>query len=96
MNKIKRRFSKKLPPEVLYYKELQELKKFSNDLRWFQDNYQNLKKQFKGEYVAVKEARVVDHDKDYHLLLKRLRGRYPDLHNLVVEHINEQKKVFVL
>lgn len=85
-----------MPPEVLYYKELQELKKFNNDLRWFQDNYENLKKQFRGEYVAVKDARVVDHEKDYHLLLKKLKRTYPDIRNLVIEYINEQKKVFVL
>lgn len=85
-----------MPPEVLYQKELEELKKFNNDLRWFQDNYEDLKRQFRGEYVAVEDAQIIDHDKDYHLLLKRLKKTHSDLRNLVIEYINEQKKVFVL
>jgi hypothetical protein len=73
----------------MYEEEIKKLRQFNEDLRWFQDNYQDLKKRFRGEYVAVLHSKVIDHDKDLHKVLKRLREEKSlDTSSMVIEFIN--------
>jgi hypothetical protein len=86
-----------LPNASIYEDEIKKLRQFNEDLRWFQDNYRDLKKMFKGEYVAVVHSKVIDHDKDLHQVLKRLRERKGlDTSSMVIEFVNPEHKVFVL
>jgi len=81
--------------ELLLAGEMKKLRKFDNDLDWFLENYEKLKKEYKGEYVAVKEQKIVDHDKDAKILLKRMKEKYGDISSLVVEHISERKVEYI-
>lgn len=82
--------------ELLLSKELNELRKFSADLAWFQRNYPRLKRKYKGEFVAVRAKELVDHDKDATALLKRMKKKYGNISSLVIEHISERKFEYVL
>ena len=82
--------------ELLLAGEMRKLRKFDKDLDWFLENSEKLKKEYKGEYVAVKEQKIVDHDKDAKILLKRMKGKYGDISSLVVEYVNERKVEYIL
>ena len=40
--------------------------------------YPQLKKQYTGQYVAIHNSQLVDHDIDYGALFERIDDRYPD------------------
>ncbi len=40
--------------------------------------YPQLKKQYTGQYVAIHNSQLVDHDVDYGALFERIDDRYPD------------------
>jgi Family of unknown function (DUF5678) len=84
-------------PELVEKKEqLEKLKNFKSDVDWFQDNYESLKDQYKGQYVAIKNKTLLDHDNDADKLLERLSENYGDISSFVVEHIDENKYVYVM
>jgi len=67
---------------------LYTLSKYEENSRWIRERYDELKKRFVGEWVAVLEGKIVDHDKDLKSLVKRLRGKYPDRYEqIAVEYI---------
>lgn len=82
--------------QMLLAQELRKLRRFDEDVEWFQKNYAQLKRRYRGEYVAVKNQEIVDHDKDAKTLLKRLRKKFGDLGSLVVEYISERKVEYAL
>lgn len=81
---------------MIYKNEIEKLRHFNKDLAWFQDNYNKLKVKFKGEYVAVKDCKVIDHDKNPHVLLVRLKERSLDTSSIVIEYVNEFRAAYVL
>ena len=62
---------------------------------WFKKNYQQLLKKFNGEYVAIYQRKVVDHDKDLSHLAKRVKANYPS-NRVLVEYVTSEKIVLVL
>lgn len=83
-------------PELVLRKELENLKQFNKDLKWFQDNYDILKPRYKGKYVAIRNGIVIDNDQNAHILLTRLKRDFGDVTSLVVEYINEQETAYIL
>ena len=45
---------------------------------------------YKGYYVAVKDDSVVDKDADFFKLLNRLKSKYGDLTDVVIEYIPDE------
>ena len=41
---------------VLVSKQKAEFQKFDKNMKWFQDNYEKLKEEYAGKYVAVSEG----------------------------------------
>lgn len=82
--------------EVLFSDDniLQKLKTYRDDLEWFQHNYHELKKQYKGEYVAIEDEKVIAHDEDLEKVLMDLKGK--DMSKILIEHINESNPLYVL
>ena len=62
---------------------------------WFKKNYPKLVGKFDGEYVAVFERRVVDHDKDLGRLVRRVREKFP-FDRVLVDFVSREKVVLVL
>jgi hypothetical protein len=48
------------------------------EIEAFQQMHSDLLVRFAGEYVAIFEAELVDHDADLAALLERVEQRYPD------------------
>ena len=76
---------------VLIKSQKEELKKFEENLKWFQDNYDDLKKKFAGEYVVVNDGKVVLHGKDAKELIEKLRAKYGDIGSFVIEYVSKEK-----
>lgn len=53
-----------------------ELPMLDDDMAWYEANKQALLKRHRGEYLAVRERRVVDHDHDFGALARRMFARY--------------------
>jgi len=83
-------------PELVLTPELRKLRRFDRDLAWFQSHYDDLKKKYKGEYVAVKDRMVIDHDENLTALFDRLKEKREDISSLVVEFISEEKVEYIL
>jgi hypothetical protein len=47
-------------------------------MKWFQDNYDSLRKEYPGKYVAVDNGKVQMHDKDARVLIKKLKDECKD------------------
>ena len=84
--------------EVLLEKERRELEEFDESLVWFQDKYEKeIKKKYKGEYVAIKDKRIIDHDHDASKLMERLKVKYKwKLTSIPIEYVSEDKTSFIL
>lgn len=84
-------------PELIYDKEeLDKLETYKRNLRWFKANYSEIKASHNGQYVAIKDEKLVDSDEDPEALFKRLKEVYADLSRLVVEYVSQHKAIYVL
>jgi hypothetical protein len=76
--------------------QMKKLKKFDEDIDWFQAHYGIIKKRYKGQYVAVRNRKIIDHDEDGDLLLARLKKKGVDTTTVAVEFVTGKKFQFVL
>jgi len=65
-------------------------------MKWFQDNYDKLKKEYGDEYVAVDNGNVLMHDKDARSLIKTLKKQYKDIGAIVIEFVSKEKMDLIL
>jgi len=73
------------------------LEEFRRDTHWLEGHYEELKKSYPEEYVAVYEEKVVDHDPDLDRLMARLEGSYPGKSGkLAIEYVTTRKIEMVL
>ena len=87
-------------PELQLSKEIRRisgiLRKFDEDENWFMTNYGKLKDEYKSQYVAVKDQKIIDHGEKEEELLKRLKGKYGDISSLVVEYVPGRNEEYIL
>ena len=81
---------------ILLSRQKKDFKAFEKNMKWFQDNYEKLREQFSGEYVAVNNGQVVMHDKDARTLISRLRQQCEDVGVFVVEFVSKEKVELIL
>jgi hypothetical protein len=81
---------------ILLGRQRKDFKAFEKNMKWFQDNYEKLREQFSGEYVAVNNSQVVMHDKDARTLISRLRQQCEDVGVFVVEFVSKEKVELIL
>lgn len=48
----------------------------ADDIAWYQSNRSKLLQRYQGEYVAIVNGAVVDHDRDFSALAKRVFDRF--------------------
>jgi len=48
----------------------------ADDIAWYQRNRSKLLQRYRGEYVAIVDRAVVDHDRDFNALAERVFGRF--------------------
>lgn len=67
---------------IVYYhhqqqEDIDKLEKFNKNFQWFREHYNDLYTKYKGEYVAINNSEVIDHDVDYErLIINRLKQRF--------------------
>ena len=83
-------------PEMVLQNELERLKRFDYNLKWFQLHYDELKERYRGEYVAITNEEPVDHDRDIQALINRLREKYGDISYFVIELVHEQQLAYIV
>jgi thymidylate kinase len=74
----------------------EQFKRFDKNLEWFQSNYEELKKQYNNEYVAIDNQRLLDHNPDLERLIERIRREYGDLGAFVIEYLTDKKLQLLL
>ena len=73
------------------------LSRYEENAKWLSSNYEELKKQFNGEWVAVLDKAVIDHYVDLSKLVKRLRKKYPKLYSqIAVEYVTTKELDLIL
>jgi hypothetical protein len=76
---------------------LEKLRDFRTDSIWFNQHYEELKRKYKEEWVAIFHKQVIDHGKSLKILLRRLRKNYPkDAGDMVVEFVTLEEVNLIL
>ena len=60
-----------------HYRFQSQRKKLAAEAAWWQNAGPQLHAQFTGEFVAVHQHAVIDHDRDETMLRQRVRARFP-------------------
>ncbi len=63
-----------------------KFEKLKDNFEWFYLNYEELKKDFDDQYVAIKDNKQIDNDYDLERLLRRL-NLYNCDESIVVEYV---------
>ena len=71
-----------------------ERQKISEEAALFREHYPELKAQYLGEYIAMHQGRVVDHDSDEDALWQRVRQRYGRTPVLILKVEDKPERTF--
>jgi len=73
------------------------LSRFEENAKWLSSHYEELKKRFKDEWIAVLNKTVVDHDRELDRLVKRLRKKYLEAYNeIAVDYVTAKEIELIL
>jgi hypothetical protein len=73
------------------------LSSYEENAKWLSRNYDELKKKFNNEWVAVLRKTVIDHDGDLTKLVKRLRQQHSKVYNqIAVEYVTTKELDLIL
>ena len=61
--------------DFVYDLNVEKIEKIKDGLEWFYLNHERLKRCYLGQYVAIKDQKIVDCDKSLDTLLERLQIR---------------------
>mgnify|MGYP000144318968 CR=1 FL=1 len=75
---------------------LRMLSRYGDNVRWIRENYEELKKFFKDEWVAVLDKKVIDHDRDLSRLVRRLREKRLNYGEIAIEYIATREIELIL
>jgi hypothetical protein len=77
--------------------QLEQLRQFEEDMDWITQHYEELKRHYPEQYVAVYRHAVADHDEDMKSLMARLKERYGEhAKYLAIEFITVKKDELIL
>lgn len=64
------------------------LSRYEQNAKWASRHYEELKKKYLDEWIAILDEAVVDHDRDLGKLVRRLRKNHTENYNeIAVEYI---------
>jgi len=73
------------------------LSRYEENVKWLSKHYEELKKKFRDEWVAVLKGAVVDHDRELARLVERLRKKHPEAYNeIAVEYVTAKEIELIL
>lgn len=62
---------------------------------WFREHYDELVKKFEGEFVAIHEQKIIDHDREIGVVMRRVKAKYPAEH-VFVDFVSGEKLTLML
>lgn len=65
-----------------------------SEMERFRLQHASLRPQYEGQYIAMRDGRVIDHDVDGGILYSRLREQYGDLPVLIVQVTDQPEQTF--
>lgn len=71
-------------------------RKIEQETEAFRSMHDELKQHFLGEYVAIHQGKLVDHDVDRRALSRRVRREYPNGGVLITPVEDEPERVFLM
>jgi hypothetical protein len=77
--------------ELAFEQKLQKLESFERDLNWLDKRPQSFRRKYGGNYIAVKNNKVVAQDRELKSLLRKLRNRHYDTHSMVIKYLLDHK-----
>jgi len=73
------------------------LSRYEENAKWISKHYEELKKKFRDEWVAVLNGAVIDHNSKLNRLVERLRKKYPkDYNEIAVEYVTTKEIELIL
>ena len=75
---------------------LQSLEKFEKDSKWFSENYDELKKKYKGKFVLIKNSRVVASGNSMGDIKQKAEKEGIDLSESLVEFISSVETAIII
>lgn len=70
---------------------------YSEDLKWFYDNYESLLDSFSDKFVAVLEKSIIDSDTNIEQLRNKLLSKYSEKYpSIFIDYIYRNRPNFVL
>jgi hypothetical protein len=72
------------------------LSSYEENAKWLSRNYEQLKKEYNNEWVAVLNKKVIDHDPDSAKLVKRLKQQHSNVYNqIAVEYVTTKEVISI-
>ena len=68
-------------------RDFAKYEKLKDNFKWFYSNYEELKRDYNDQYVAVKDRKQIDSDFNLDLLLRRL-NLYNCDESIAIEYVN--------
>lgn len=75
---------------------LKELKAGNKDLEWFSKNFSELKKKYPKKFVAIKNQNVVISTSKLDTLIKRLKEKFGDSNDFLIDFVPDDKYILVV
>lgn len=72
------------------------IEKFDRDSTWLAKNLEELREEYAGKYVAVKDKKVVDSDSEMETLLKRLKDEGINPSNIPINYVSKEPTELLL
>lgn len=66
------------------------------NVSWIREQMPELRKKYRCEFIAVDDRKIIDSDKSFDALLRRLRRRAGDLSAITFEFVPEREYIHVL
>jgi len=71
--------------------EAARFKRHTDDTKWLMRNYDRVRAQYGGEYVAILNERIIGHDKDLVQLKKQVQNM-----SVVIQYVYKEKPHLIL
>ena len=62
-----------MTPQDIMDCNIEELTRLKNNYKWIYSNYENFKKSYKNQFVAVKDTKYFDNDSNLERLVEKLK-----------------------
>jgi len=76
--------------------DFQELLNVQKDAEYLKKSYDSLKKNYENQYIAIKDGKVVAHNKSIDIILKLLKNKKINPSNVLIEFLHPTDMVLIL